>query len=105
MAASGLAGVKMTTSQVKGITSDLTTISSDIDEILKNFQGIMAKLTGQSEGGLIDQTATAAEQLYDGGTRLARCCLDLGTKIGDYLNVMISGDSETARQLVEQIRR
>ena len=47
----------------------------------------------------------AAEQLYDGVIRLAKCFLDLGMKIGDYLTTMLSGDQELAMQLREQIER
>lgn len=105
MAASDLAGVKLTTSEVKSITEDIKGISSDLDDIMGNFKNIMSELTGQSEGGLIEQTVVAAEQLYDGVIALAKCFLDLGLKIGEYLNAMLTGDQELAMQLREQIER
>lgn len=105
MAGSDLTGVKLMTSEVKMITGDIKDISKDIDDIMGNFKNIMAELTGQSEGGLIDQTVTAAEQLYDGVISLSKCFLNLGLKIGDYLKTMITGDQELAMHLREQIER
>lgn len=105
MAASSLAGVKLTTSEVRAITEDIKSVSGDIDIIMKDFQSTMTTLTGQSEGGLINQTVTAAERLFDGAMELCRCFVDLGIKIGDYLNVMLSGDQDLAMQLREQIER
>lgn len=105
MGASDLAGVKLTTSEVRAVTEDIKVITSDINDIMGNFKNIMTELTGQSEGGLIEQTVVAAEQLYDGVIRLAKCFLDLGMKIGDYLTTMLSGDQELAMQLREQIER
>lgn len=103
--AGGLVGVKLTTSSVRDITKDLEDISGSLKTIIGNFKDIMETMTGQSEGGLIDQTVTAGEQLYDGGIALAKCFLDLGDKIGSYLQVMLNQDSEMANQLLEQIRR
>lgn len=105
MAASSLSGVKLTTSEVRAITGDIKGISGDIDNIMKDFQSTMATLTGQSEGGLINQTVTAAEQLLDGVMELSKCFLNLGLKIGDYLSAMLSGDQDLAMQLREQIER
>lgn len=103
MATGSLAGVKLTTSELRAITGDIKGISGDIDGIMKDFQSIMTTLTGQSEGGLINQTTTAATQLFDGVMKLSKCFLNLGLKIGDYLNAMLSGDQNLAMELRERI--
>ncbi|WP_418745979.1 hypothetical protein [Frisingicoccus sp.] len=103
--AAGLTGVKLTTQEVRNITGNIKGISSDVDDTMGEFQEIMTKLTGQSEGGLIDQTVTAAQQLFNGITDLAKCFLNLGLKIGDYLNAVLQNDSDMAQNLRDQIER
>lgn len=98
-----LSGVKLTTNEIRDITQTIKDISGDVDSTMQEFQNIMAKLTGQSEGGLIDQTITAAEQLFNGVMRLSKCFLNLGLKIGDYLNAVLNRDSEMAGYLRQQI--
>ncbi len=100
---SGLLGVKFTTNEVKDITGNMKSISGDIDNIMQDFNNTMGTLTGQAEGGLIDQTKTAAVQLYEGTCALANCFLDLGIKIGDYLKMMITQDSDMAQTLRDKI--
>lgn len=100
-----LVGVTLTTSAIREITGNLKTISEEIEDTTKNFNNTMKTLTGQAEGGLIEQTTTAAEQLYDGVIKLSKCFLDLGIHIGDYLKMMLTHDSEQAQRLREQIER
>ncbi len=98
-----LVGVSLTTQEIRNITTNVQSISADMDETMKNFQSCMSTLTGQAEGGLIDQTVTAGEQLFNGVMQLSKCFLRLGLKIGDYLNAMITRDSDMASYLRNQI--
>lgn len=100
-----LVGVSLTTQEIRNITSNIKSISADMDVSMKNFQSCMQTLTGQAEGGLIDQTVTAGQQLFDGVMQLSKCFLNLGLKIGDYLNMMIRQDSNMAAYLREQIEK
>lgn len=103
--AAGLTGVKLTTQEVKAITENIKGITADIDETMGLFNNIMYQMTGSSEGGLIDQTVLFAEKLYDGIKDLAKCFLDLGLRIGDYLNAVLTLDSDMAQNLRDQIEK
>ena len=63
MGASDLAGVKLTTSEVRAVTEDIKVITSDINDIMGNFKNIMTELTGQSEGGLWLQRSSFMTEL------------------------------------------
>ena len=101
----GITGVALTTSEVKAITNNIKTISSDVDEIMRDFNNTMTTLTGQAEGGLIDKTKTATTQLFDAVGNLSKCILRIGLKIGDYLKMMLTQDSNLADKLRNEIER
>ena len=67
------------------------------------FDEIMTTLTGQSEGGLIEKTVVAAEQLVEGVSNLLDCIMELANKIFGYLENLLQEDNELANTLQAQI--
>lgn len=98
-------GVSMTTKEVKGIVSDLKAISEDTTVIMGDFRNCMNELTGTSEGGIIDQTADAAVQVYNAFESLCCCFLDLGIHIGEFLKMVLTKDGDAAASMKESIQK
>lgn len=94
-----LTGASLTTSQVLEISADIEQIGKDIDNTMKSVKSIMDTITGQSEGGLIEQTTTAVQQLNELCLTLVACIMNIGFKIGDYLTAMLNRDQEAAATL------
>ena len=98
-----LTGASLTTSEVRAISADIEQIGKNIDSTMQSVKSIMNTVTGQAEGGLIDQTTTAVEQLNDLCTKLVACIMNIGLKIGDYLMTMLNRDQEAAETLRHSI--
>lgn len=98
-----LTGASLTTAEVREITKNIEQIGNDLDDTMKSVNDIMTTLTGQSEGGLIEKTTTAVQQLNKLMDVLVSSILNIGLKIGDYLNVMLTHDKEAAETLRKSI--
>lgn len=98
-----LTGASLTTTEIREITKNIEQISKDIDSTMGNVDDIMTTLTGQSEGGLIDKTTEAVQQLNKLMDVLVCSILNIGLKIGEYLNVMLTQDQEGADILRKSI--
>lgn len=98
-----LTGASLTTSEVREITQNIKNIGNDLNETMKSVNDIMTTLTGQSEGGLIENTITAVQQLNKLMEVLVCSILNIGLKIGEYLNVMLTQDREGAEILKRSI--
>ena len=98
-----LAGVKLTTEALRSITTDLDKIGKDIDNVMTSFQSTMGKISGDAEGGIVEQITNTGEDLFDGVTTLAKCIMRIGIGIGDYLKMMLTHDSDLAQKLRERI--
>ncbi len=98
-----LTGASLTTAEVREITKNIEQIGNDLDDTMKSVNDIMTTLTGQSEGGLIEKTTTAVQQLNKLMDVLVCSILNIGLKIGDYLNVMLTHDKEAAETLRKSI--
>ena len=99
-----LTGASLTTAEVREISGNIKDIGNNIDETMKSVKSIMDTVTGQSEGGLIEQTTTAVQQLNDLCLTLVSCIVNIGIGIGDYLMAMINRDSEAADALRESVQ-
>lgn len=92
-------GAFLSTSEVREISADIKQIGEDIKETMGDVKEIMDTVTGQSEGGLIEQTTTAVQQLNELCETLVACIMNIGLKIGDYLTAMLNRDQEAANTL------
>ena len=90
-----LTGASLTTSEVRAISADIEQIGKNIDSTMQSVKSIMNTVTGQSEGGLIDQTTTAVEQLNDLCTKLVACIFNDNAESGSGS----SGDLETFNRI------
>ena len=98
-----LAGVKLTTQALRSITGDIQDISKDIDDIMSSFQSTMGKISGDAEGGIVEQITDTGKDLFDGVTTLAKCIMKIGLGIGDYLTMLLNHDSDMAQTLRQRI--
>lgn len=98
-----LTGASLTTSEVREISGNIEQVAKDIDGTMKSVNSIMATVTGQSEGGLINQTTTAVQQLNTLCETLVSCIMNIGLKIGDYLMAMLNHDQDAASTLRSSI--
>ena len=98
-------GAKLTTQSIREITEDIKNAYSNVTDIMKEFNNTMDEISGNAEGGIVDKIADTGRDLYDGLISLAECFVDLGIKIGDYLKMMLTHDSEMADRLRERIER
>lgn len=98
-------GAKLTTQAIREITEDIKNASSDVTDIMKEFNKTMDEISGNAEGGIVDKIADTGRDLYDGVISLSGCFVDLGIKIGTYLKMMLTHDSEMADRLRERIER
>ena len=98
-----LMGASLTTHEVEEISSNIEQIGKNIDAAMKSVNDIMTTLTGQSEGGLIQKTEEAVKQLYQLCLTLVACLMDIGLKIGAFLDAMINHDAEAANTLRNSI--
>lgn len=96
-------GAKLTSQALEEIVSDMKTISGDVDDIMGNFQSTMSKITGNAEGGIVEQIADTGVKLFEGVVKLSGCFLKLGLQIGDYLKMMLTHDSNLAEKLRDRI--
>lgn len=99
-----LTGASITTAEVREITQNIKNIGNDLDDTMKSVNDIMTTLTGQSEGGLIENTTTAVQELNKLMDVLVCSILNIGLKIGEYLNVMLTQDQEGADILRKSIQ-
>lgn len=98
-----LTGASLTTSEVREITNNIEQIGKGIEETMKSVDGIMTTVIGQSEGGLIEKTTDAVQQLNKLMDVLVSSILNIGLKIGEYMNVMLNHDKEAAETLKRSI--
>lgn len=98
-----LAGVALTTSEVRTIVTDIENISREVDETMRNIDGTMTTLTGQSEGGVINKITTAVRELNMLVETLVACIMNIGLKIGEFLSMIINHDSEAAERIQQSI--
>lgn len=98
-----LIGASLTTNEVEEISSSIEQIAKNIDATMKSVSDIMTTLTGQSEGGLIQKTEEAVKQLYQLCLTLVSCLVDIGLKIGAFLDAMLSYDADAANTLKNSI--
>lgn len=94
-----LTGAFLSTSEVREISADIKQIGENIKETMGDVKDTMDIVTGDSEGGLIEQTTTAVRQLNELCETLVACIKNIGLKIGDYLMTMINQDQEAANTL------
>lgn len=94
-----LVGASLTTSEVREISGNIKQIGNDLDETMKTVNDIMTTLTGQSEGGVIDKTSTAVQQLSELAETLVESIINIGIGIGEYLKEMIYQDNQAAETL------
>lgn len=98
-------GAKLTTQAIRDITDDIKQASEDVTNIMKEFNNTMTEISGNAEGGIVEKIADTGRDLYDGVMSLCGCFVDLGIKIGDYLKLMLTHDSELANRLRERVER
>jgi phage-related protein len=98
-----LTGASLTTAEVKEISTNIKTIGENIDKTMQSVNSIMTTITGDSEGGLIDQTVTAVQNLNELCATLVAGIMNIGLKIGDYLVTMINQDEDAASALRRSI--
>lgn len=98
-----LIGASMTTSEVRAISADIERIARDIENTMKSVNNIMGIITGQSEGGLIEQTTTAVVQLNTLCETLIACIANIAMKIGEFLRAMLTHDQEATESLKRSI--
>lgn len=99
-----LYGVALTTKEVSNIVSDIQQISSEIDETMKAVDSTMTTLSGQSEGGVIEKITDAVRDLNMLVETLVACILNIGIKIGQFLDAIVNHDSEAADKIVQSIQ-
>lgn len=96
-------GASLTTSEIRACMSEIESISEAFDATMDNVNSSLTTMTGQCEGGAIQKAETGVKQLYSLCQTLASCFLDIGMKIGNYLNTMLSHDSDSADALQRSI--
>ena len=96
-------GASLTTSEIRACMSEIESISDAFSTTIENVDNSLTIATGQCEGGSIQKAETGVKQLYSLCQTLASCFLDIGMKIGNYLNTMLSHDSDSADALQRSI--
>lgn len=98
-----LTGASLTTSEIRSITSNIDQIGKDIANTMESVNDTMKTLIGQDEGGFINNTATAVQQLNNLTDVLVASLLNIGLKIGKYMDIMLTHDTEAADALRKSI--
>lgn len=98
-----LTGASLSTAEIREITKNIEQISKDINRTMGNVDDIMTTLTGQSEGGLIDKTIEAVNDLTRLMDTLTDCIFYIGNKIANYLEIMLINDNDAKETLMKSI--
>ena len=99
-----LSGVALTVKEVKSIVADIEDISKETEETMKAVDSTMTTLTGQSEGGVIDKMTVAVRELNMLVETLVACIMNIGIKIGEFLDMIINHDSDAAERIMESVQ-
>lgn len=94
-----LIGASLTTSEVKDASNRISMIATYIEGVMKSVDNTMTTLTGQSEGGLIEKTTTAVEQLTELIVTVIECIHKISNAIMSYLEDMLDYD-QRAKELL-----
>lgn len=94
-----LIGASLTTSEVKDASNRISMIATCIEGVMKSVDNIMTTLTGQSEGGLIQKTTIAVEQLTELIVTVIECIHKISNAIMSYLEDMLDYD-QRAKELL-----
>lgn len=98
-----LTGVSITTTEVREITKNIKQIGDDFNDTMKTVNEIMTTLTNQSEGGLIQKTTTAVEQLTELANKLVDGIALIVLKTQSYLSAILSNDTAAKETLIRSL--